>query len=190
MMIGFARDIGPGPARLQEQIRILEHAGATKIFSQLGDWRDAADQLAELLAFAREDDVILITSLDRIAATVRQLCDFQDVLARKKIDLLVLDLKLDTRTHIGAAIMGFLPHLREMRQNGLRDAQQQGIEQAKARGRYKGRKPTARAKTPDVLNAYRLGRTIAQIVRETGIGRASVYRILEANGLWVRQERG
>ena len=187
MKIGFARDLGLNSAQLAVQIRELEQAGATKIFSCSGDISAAEPVLKSLLDFAREEDVIITTSLDRIASTVRHLVDIQDVLERKKIDFLVLDIDLDTRTETGRAMMRFLPRLCEMRQNVTREAQQIGIAEAKQAGLYKGRKPTARAKTADVLNAYRLGRTISQIARDFGMGRASVYRILEANGLWAVQ---
>ncbi len=186
-MIGFMRALASQPEQIELQQRALEAAGVVKFFSAIGDMTIAEPTIHGLLDFAREDDVIVITSLDRLAGTVRQLCDIQEILARKNIALQVLDLGLDTRTPEGAAMMGFLPHLRLMRRRGYLDAQREGIVAAQAAGRYKGRKPTARAKTPDVLNAYRLGRTVAQIVRDTGIGRASVYRILEANGLWARQ---
>lgn len=187
MKIGFARDIGLEPAQLAVQIRELEQAGAVKIFSASGDMPAAEPTLKSLLDFAREDDLIIVTSLDRIASTVRQLVDIQEVLERKKIDFLVLDIGLDTRRETGMAMMSLLPRLCDMRQNVTREAQQIGIAAAKQAGTYKGRKPTARAKTADVLNAYRLGRTISQIALELGMGRASVYRILEANGLWATQ---
>jgi DNA invertase Pin-like site-specific DNA recombinase len=185
MKIGFARDVGLDKAQLEVQIRELEHAGAAKIFSCSGDMPAAEPTLKSLLDFAREDDLIIVTSLDRIASTVRHLVDIQEILERKKIDFLVLDIGLDTRSETGKAMMGFLPRLCDMRQNVTREAQQIGIAAAKDAGLYKGRKPTARAKTAEVLNAYRLGRTISQIAVELGMGRASVYRILEANGLWA-----
>ena len=187
MKIGFARDIGLNKDRLEVQIRELEQAGATKIFSCCGDMPAAEPTLKSLLDFAREDDLVIVTSLDRIASTVRRLVDIQEVFERKKIDFLVLDIGLDTRSESGAAMMRFLPRLREMRQNATREAQQIGIAAAKHAGVYKGRKPTARAKTAEILNAYRLGRTIAQIATELGIGRASIYRILEAHGLWAKR---
>ena len=187
MNIGFARDIGLEPAQLAAQIRELEQAGAVKIFSASGDMPAAEPTLKSLLDFAREDDLIIVTNLSRIASTVRQLVDIQGVLERKKIDFLVLDIGLDTRSETGKAMMSILPRLCDMRQNVTHEAQQIGIAAAKETGLYKGRKPTARAKTAEVLNAYRLGRTISQIAVELGLGRASVYRILEANGLWAKQ---
>lgn len=56
--------------------------------------------------------------------------------------------------------------------------QREGI--AKAESKYKGRKPTARAKSDDVLRLKLEGMGVTAIAKLLGIGRASVYRILEA----------
>lgn len=56
------------------------------------------------------------------------------------------------------------------------ERQRHGIAKARAAGKYKGRVPTARAKTPEVLRLKADGKTVAQIAQETGISRASVYR--------------
>ena len=60
---------------------------------------------------------------------------------------------------------------------------EEGIAKAKAEQKYKGRKPTARAKAGEAIVLFREGRTIAEIARTVGIGRGSVYRALEAAGL-------
>jgi DNA invertase Pin-like site-specific DNA recombinase len=53
-----------------------------------------------------------------------------------------------------------------------------GIERAKRQGKYKGRKPTARAKTPEVLKLVERGFRPDEIAKQLEIGRASVFRIL------------
>ncbi len=58
------------------------------------------------------------------------------------------------------------------------ERQREGIAKAKAAGKYKGRKPTARAKSDEVLAMHRDGIGATQIAKELGIGRASVYRII------------
>jgi DNA invertase Pin-like site-specific DNA recombinase len=60
------------------------------------------------------------------------------------------------------------------------ERQREGIAKAKAEGAYKGRQPTARAKAADVLRLAAEGITREKIAAQTGIGVASVYRILAA----------
>jgi DNA invertase Pin-like site-specific DNA recombinase len=58
------------------------------------------------------------------------------------------------------------------------ERQREGIAKAKAEGKYKGRKPTARAKAQEVLELRSKSVGAAVIAAALGIGRASVYRIL------------
>jgi len=57
-------------------------------------------------------------------------------------------------------------------------AQREGIAAAKADGRYKGRKPTARAKTGEIQKMAADGLGKSEIARRLGIGERSVYRVL------------
>lgn len=59
------------------------------------------------------------------------------------------------------------------------ERQREGIAKAKAAGRYKGRKPTARAKSADVLRLKAEGKSVREITEATDISRASVFRILK-----------
>ena len=59
------------------------------------------------------------------------------------------------------------------------ERQREGIAKAKAEGKYKGRAPTARAKAEDVMKLHGEGVGGTEIAKRLGIGRASVYRILE-----------
>jgi DNA invertase Pin-like site-specific DNA recombinase len=56
------------------------------------------------------------------------------------------------------------------------ERQREGIAKAKAGHRYKGRKPTARAKSAEIKVLTEQGLGATEIARRLGIGRASVYR--------------
>jgi transcriptional regulator of acetoin/glycerol metabolism len=63
-----------------------------------------------------------------------------------------------------------------------KERQREGIAKARAEGKYKGRKPTARAKAPDVLRLYQDGNHVSQIAKALGISRTPVYRALDQAG--------
>ena len=58
--------------------------------------------------------------------------------------------------------------------------QREGIAKAKNEGKYKGRAPTARAKSDDVLRLLKSGVRATDVAKQLNIGRRSVYRIVEA----------
>jgi DNA invertase Pin-like site-specific DNA recombinase len=60
------------------------------------------------------------------------------------------------------------------------ERQREGVARAKAEGKYKGRKPTARARAAEVKALKAEGVRPIDIARRLGIGRASVYRVLTA----------
>ena len=63
------------------------------------------------------------------------------------------------------------------------ERQREGVAKAKAEGKYRGRAPTARAKSEDVIAKFKADQRPADIAKSVGIGRASVYRILNGAGL-------
>ena len=60
----------------------------------------------------------------------------------------------------------------------MRERQREGIANAKLKGKYRGRVPTARRRAAEVLKLKAEGVRPADIARQLGIGRASVYRVL------------
>ena len=61
------------------------------------------------------------------------------------------------------------------------ERQREGIAKAKGEGRYKGRQPTARAKSDKVTALAATGASMGEIAKQLGIGKGSVHRILKAS---------
>lgn len=96
------------------------------------------------------------------------------------ITLKATEQPVDTRTAAGKAFLDMLGVFAEFETNLRRERQLEGIAAAKARGVYQGRKP--RINADEVRRLYvdeKMGATA--IARQLGIGRASVYRVLDRN---------
>ncbi|MBA4350101.1 MAG: DNA invertase [Rhodobacter sp.] len=184
MRIGYARTSTlDQKAGLEAQERDLKQAGCERLFIEQVSSVDvvARVKLAEVLDFVREGDVLVVTKLDRLARSVAHLLDVLKVLTDKGASLSILSLGIDTATPTGKLMLTILGSIAEFERGIMLERQREGIAKAKADGKYKGRKPTARAKTEDVLRLHREGMGASEIAKRTEIGRASVYRILEGS---------
>jgi DNA invertase Pin-like site-specific DNA recombinase len=111
---------------------------------------------------------------------VAHLVEITEAVAAKRAHLQVLAMGLDTSNATGRLMLNVIGSVAQFEREMMLERQREGIAKAKAEGKYKGRFPTARAKADQVavLKAQGLGAT--EIARTLGIGRASVYRVLEA----------
>ena len=83
-------------------------------------------------------------------------------------------------SHVGTLIRpGMFAVFAEFERKLMLERQRAGIAKAKSERKYKGRKPTARAKTDQVKALAGQGVGPSEIARKLGIGRSSVYRVLE-----------
>ncbi|TDX27680.1 recombinase family protein [Rhodovulum visakhapatnamense] len=181
MLVGYARTSTlDQTAGLEGQERDLRAAGCERLFVEQVSSVDVKERakLAEALAYVREGDTLVVTKLDRLARSVAHLLDILDTLTERGAALRVLDLNLDTGTPTGRLLLTVLGGIAQFEREIMLERQREGIAKAKAAGKYKGRKPTARAKADEVLKLHREGVGGTEIARRVGIGRASVYRIL------------
>lgn len=179
MKIGYARTSTlEQEAGLDAQIRDLKKEGCEKLFSEQVSSVDQRPELQEALDFLREGDCLIITKLDRLARSVVHLGEIVKTIQDKKADLKILNLGIDTSTATGKLILNVMGSISEFEREMMLERQREGIAKAKAQGKYKGRAPTARAKANEVFELVKQNVGPTDIARRLGIGRASVYRIL------------
>lgn len=97
---------------------------------------------------------------------------------RKAAHLHVLNLGMDTSTATGKLLLTVIGAIGQFEREMMLERQREGIAKAKAEGKYKGRKATARAKAGEVRSLAAQGIGATEIAKKLGIGRASVYRVL------------
>ena len=182
-IIGYFRE-EINEQNVQSQLEQLKAAGANKIYQEkYSDKKRHVLQLSKLLAEIKEGDIVVVASLDRIAQNTRHLLEIVETLNAIGVSFKVINTGIDTSTSHGEVMHMLLSSIVEFERQIVKERQSQGIARAKKEGRYKGRKPTAREKTDNVMDLNEQGLTRQKIADELGIGVASVYRILKAQAV-------
>ncbi|OON36483.1 DNA invertase (plasmid) [Izhakiella australiensis] len=182
VMYGYAR-VSTNDQDLALQTQSLRDAGCEIIRAEKasGASRKGRSELQLLLDFLRPGDTLTVTRIDRLARSIKDLQDIVFALNLKGVTLKATEQPVDTRTAAGKAFLDMLGVFAEFETNLRRERQLEGIAAAKARGVYRGRKPSI--DPAEVHRLYvdeKMGATA--IARKLGIGRASVYRALDAYG--------
>ena len=176
-ILGYAR-VGTTDQNLDLQESKLKAAGCEVIRSEkiTGTKRAGRTELATLLQFLRKGDTLVVTRIDRLARSVKDLQDIIVELRNKGVALRATDQPVDTSTAAGKCFVDMLSVFAEFETNLRLERQFEGVAAAKERGVYKGRKPVLDADKVRQLHADGLGGTA--IAKQLGIGRTSVYRLL------------
>jgi DNA invertase Pin-like site-specific DNA recombinase len=178
-LVGYAR-VSTVDQDHQLQVKALKGAGCEKIFSEKksGASIKGRSELEKCIEYLREGDTLVVVRIDRLARSLRDLQNLVHDLKQRGIDIKAIEQPIDTRTAAGKAFLDMLGVFAEFETNLRRERQLEGIAKAKEDGKYKGRQPTALAKTKQVLDLISKGYTRIAVAEELNIGVASVYRIL------------
>jgi DNA invertase Pin-like site-specific DNA recombinase len=113
------------------------------------------DELAKALEYARAGHTLIVTRLDRLARSAKHLQEILDLLEEKNVALRILNMggsAVDIRDASGRLVLNMLSAYAQYERKLLLERQREGIAAAKLRGVYKGRQPTARAKSVEIIH--------------------------------------
>lgn len=183
MLIGYARtSTFDQIAGLESQIENLTAKGCSKVFSEQVSSVAERAQLELALDFVREGDAFVIVRLDRLARSTSDLLSIIARLEAKKVGLRVIDFggtEMDTQSPTGKLMLTMFGALAQFERELMLVRQREGIERAKAAGKYRGRAPTARRRLPEMREMAEVGLTPPEIANRLNLSRASVYRLLK-----------
>jgi len=178
--VGYARVSSTGQS-LDVQMEKLKHCD--KLFQEKKSGKtDNRPKLKACLEYVREGDTLMVTKLDRLARSTRDLLNMVNTLQEKGVELLVLDQNIDTGTSTGKLMLTLLGAIAEFENDLRKERQADGIALARERGIKLGRK--ARLSTEKISEMRRKradGVKIKDLMKEYGLSKASVYRLLPLN---------
>src|SRR6187455_588814 len=163
-LIGYGRVSTDGQS-LTAQVAELKAAGCTEIFQEkISGARADRKQLARFLGRLGKGDVLVVTRLDRLARSTRDLLNLLGAVADKGAGFKSLRNTLaDTTTPHGRLMLTVLGGLAEFERELIRARTGEGRDRAKARGVRLGRKPKL---TPHQQREARQRRENGEVVRE------------------------
>lgn len=178
-IIGYAR-VSTSDQDCSIQVAALRNAGCDIVRSEKksGTATEGRAELETVLEFIQRGDTLVVTRIDRLA---RNVMDLEKIVARlneRGAFLRATEQPIDTSSPAGKAFLQMLGVFAEFETALRGERQAEGIAKAKAAGVYKGRKPSVDVERVRAMRAEGMGPTA--IADALDIGRASVYRALEA----------
>lgn len=98
-------------------------------------------QLKAMLDYVREDDTLYVESISRLGRSTKDLLNIIDTHTDKGVTLISHKESIDTNTPTGKFMLTVFAALSQLEREQLKQRQREGIEIAKAQGKYTGRKP-------------------------------------------------
>lgn len=174
---GYAR-VSTDDQSLDVQREALNAAGCEMIREEKrsGASQEGRDELGLLLEFIRPGDVLVVTKLDRLARSIRDVMDIHDRLTKSGATLKILNMQLDTSAPTGKLMLGVLGCVAEFERDMIKERQREGIKAAKEKGVYTGGK---RRHDPAQIKALKdEGKSHSQIQGILGCSDETIRRAL------------
>src|SRR3954453_12103030 len=164
------------------QIERLQAAGCSKIFAEKlsGKSTNGRHELTKAFKALRPGDVLVITKLDRLARSIRDLLSIIDQLRAGGVMLKALeDSWLDTTSPHGELIFTIMGAMAEFERKLIRQRCEEGIKRAKAQGKQFGRPAALDAgQRRKIAERHADGEVMAALAQDYNVGVATIWRVL------------
>lgn len=183
MLIGYAR-VSSATQNLETQLKELQEFGVDKIISEkVSGIVERKTKLDNLTNELKAEDTLVVTRMDRLGRSTIQLLQLVDFFREKDVNLVILNMGIDTRTSTGKFFLTIMAAFSELDRTLVKEKQRNGIKIAKEKGLYKGRPIKYTKHHPGLKHALDLRRTTSKTVKEisqiTGVSQATLYRRLK-----------
>ena len=180
MKVGYIR-VSTEEQNTERQEALMRELGAEKVFMEkaTGKTRKDRTQLEAMLQYVREGDVVVAESISRIARNTKDLLDIVERLEYKGVDFISKKEAIDTKTPSGKFMLTVFGAIAQLEREYILDRQREGIEIARQKGKYKGRKPLAidGDRFTEVYGRWKSGRIKGvEAMRELGLKPSTFYR--------------
>lgn len=180
MRVGYVR-VSTTEQNTARQEVLMEQLGVERVYIEKisGKSTEGREKLKEMLEFIREGDVVVVESISRLARNTRDLLEIVDRLDSNGVGFISQKESIDTDSPTGRFMLTIFGAVAQLEREYILARQKEGIEIAKAEGRYKGRKPidVDRDKFVTAYNRWKAGEITARAsMAELGVKASTFYR--------------
>src|SRR5690606_36327582 len=165
---------------LARQYELMKKMGVEKIFEEKVSGKadiTQRPQLEALMNIVREGDTAIVESISRFGRNIRHFLELFDMLQEKKVNFVSIKESFDTSTPSDRITVFIFAALAELEREYIRDRQAEGIEIAKAEGRFTGRPLKPLENFEKVYFDWKDKKiSAAKAAMKLGIARSTFYR--------------
>lgn len=177
MKIGYIRISSVDQNTARQEV-LMQELGVDQIFiDRISGKNLERPELKRMMTFVRQGDTVIVESISRFARNTRDLLELVEQLTRKGVEFVSKKEAIDTTTPSGKFMLTIFGAVAELERDYILQRQREGIEVAKTKGVYTGRKPVVHADFDAVVRKWHAGQiTAVEAMKRLNMKPSTFYR--------------
>ena len=177
MKIGYIRISSVDQNTARQEV-LMQELGVDQIFiDRISGKNLERPELKRMMTFVRQGDTVIVESISRFARNTRDLLELVEQLTKKGVEFVSKKEAIDTTTPSGKFMLTIFGAVAELERDYLLQRQREGIEVAKTKGVYTGRKPVVHADFDTVVRKWHAGQiTAVEAMKRLNMKSSTFYR--------------
>lgn len=181
MKVGYVRVSSKDQNTIRQE-KMMKELDVDKIYiEKISGANTKRPELQAMLDFVREGDIVIVESISRFARNTKDLLELTDILDKKGVQFISKKETIDTNSPTGTFMLTVFGAVAQLERDYIRERQQEGIEIAKEKGKYKGRKKIDFPKNWEEIYSQWKNRNITgnKAMELLGLKRNTFYKLIK-----------